>query len=231
MRWSDVDISFRPEDHSDTELSETNLPFIVKISIRRHKVAKTLTDSGASLNLMMRKTFIEMGLNLADLAAVHDMFHGIIPGQSYTPIRLIDLEVSYGIGENKRRDILTFVVASFNIGYKYILGRLFLLKFMAVIHIAYAMIKMSGPKGVITLKSDQRDALPCENATLTHNGKFSKKGVQDLATKMAKTHGGSTPSRIVAPSSREHTPTTSREEGYDGHLYIKPASHRSVGGR
>jgi hypothetical protein len=26
----------------------------------------------------MRKIFIEMGLNLADLTLVHDMFHGVI---------------------------------------------------------------------------------------------------------------------------------------------------------
>jgi hypothetical protein len=92
MRWSDVDISFRPEDHPDVELSDRNLPFIIKIPIGRYKVAKTLIDSGASLNLIMRKTFIEMGLNLA----VHDTFHGIIPGQSSTPVRRIDQEVSCG---------------------------------------------------------------------------------------------------------------------------------------
>jgi hypothetical protein len=67
MRWSDIDISFGTEDHPDAELSDRNLPFIIKILIRHHKVAKTLIDSGASLNLMMRKTFIEMGLNLANL--------------------------------------------------------------------------------------------------------------------------------------------------------------------
>jgi hypothetical protein len=38
-----------------------------------------LIDSGASLNLMMRKT-IEMGLNLADLTAMPDTFHVIILG-------------------------------------------------------------------------------------------------------------------------------------------------------
>jgi hypothetical protein len=80
MRWSDVGISFRPEDHLDMELSDRNLPFMVNIPIERHKVAKTLIDSGASLNLMMRKTFIEMGLNLAKLTPMHDTFHGIIPG-------------------------------------------------------------------------------------------------------------------------------------------------------
>jgi hypothetical protein len=45
-------------------------------------------------------------------------------------------------------------VASFDIGYNCILGSPFLLRFMAVIHTAYATIKMPGPKGVITLKSD-----------------------------------------------------------------------------
>jgi hypothetical protein len=108
MRWSDVDISFRPEDHLDAELIDRNLPFIVKILIGRHRVAKILIDSGASLNLMMRKTFIEMGLNLADLTPMHDTFHGIIPGQSSTPIDRIDLEVSCGTGENRSREMLTF---------------------------------------------------------------------------------------------------------------------------
>jgi hypothetical protein len=98
MRWSDAGISFRPGDHPDTELSDRNLPFVVKIPIGRHKLAKTLIDSAVSLNLMMRKTFIQMGLNLTELTPVHNTFHGIIPGQSSTPIRCIDLEVSLGIG-------------------------------------------------------------------------------------------------------------------------------------
>jgi hypothetical protein len=77
--------------------------------------------------------------------------------------------------ENKHREMLMFKVASFDIGYNYILRRPFLLKFTTVIHTAYATIKMPGPRGVITLKSDQRGALACENATLTHAGKLIKK--------------------------------------------------------
>jgi hypothetical protein len=56
-----------------------------------------------------------------------------------------------------------FEVASFDIGYNCILGRHFLLKFMAIIHNTYATMKMPGPQGVITIKSDQCDALACEN--------------------------------------------------------------------
>jgi hypothetical protein len=154
MRWSDEYISFGPEDHSDTKLSERNLPLIIKIPIGRHKVAKTLIDNGASLNLLMRKTFSEIGLKLSDLTPVHDTFHEIILGQASTPIGRIDLEVSCGTGENKRREMLMFEVASFDIRCNCILGRPFLLRFMAVIHTASATIKMPGPRGVITLKSD-----------------------------------------------------------------------------
>jgi hypothetical protein len=195
MKWSDDYITFRLQDHPVTELSERNLPLVVKILIRWHKVAKTLIDSRASLNLIMRRTFIEMGLNLSDLTPVHDTFHRVIPEQESTPIGRIDLEVSCGTGENKRWEMLTFEVASFDIGYNCILGRSFLLKFMAVIHTAYATVKMSGPRRVITLKLDQCDALACENATLTHAGRFDKEDAQKLAVKVAKTHEEEPPPR------------------------------------
>jgi hypothetical protein len=83
------------------------------------------------------------------------------------------------MGDNKRKKMLTFEVAGFDIGYNCILERSFLLKFMAVIHTAYAMMKMPDPKGVITIKADQRDALACENVTLTHAGRFSEKAAQE----------------------------------------------------
>jgi hypothetical protein len=175
MKWSNVSILFRPEDHPDTELFDRNLPFMVKIPIGQHKVAKTLIDNGASLNLMMRKTFIEMGLNLVELTPVHDTFYEIILGQLSTPIGCIDLEVSCVSGENKRREVLTFEVESFDIGYNCILGRPFLLKFMAIIHTTYTTIKMPRLKGIIILRLDQRDALTCENAALTYDRHFSEK--------------------------------------------------------
>jgi hypothetical protein len=62
--------------------------------------------------------------------------------------------MSCGTGDNKRKEILTFEVASFEIGYNCILGRPFLLKFMAVIHTACTTMKMPGPKGIITIKFD-----------------------------------------------------------------------------
>jgi hypothetical protein len=89
--------------------------------------------------------------------------------------------------------MLTFEVVNFDIGYNCILGRPFLLRFMVVIHTAYATIKVPGPRGVIILKSDQCDALACENAALTHVERFGEKEAQNLVAKVAKTHGGGTP--------------------------------------
>jgi hypothetical protein len=229
MRWSDDYITFGPEDHPVIELSERNLPLVIKISIGWHKVAKTLIDSGDSLNLIMRKTFIEMGLKLSNLTPVHDTFHEIILGQASTPIGRIDMQVSYGTGENKRRKMLTFEVASFDIGYNYILGRPFLLKFMAVIHTAYTTIKMPGPRGVITLKSDQCDALACENVALTHAGRFGEKEVQSLTAKVAKTHGGGSPAKTVmlGPSAGD-TPKTSVAKQKQSMMVTLASTQRTI---
>jgi hypothetical protein len=199
MRWSDIDISFVPEDHPEIELSDRNLPFMVKLPIGWYKVAKTLIDNKASLNLIMRKTFIEMGLNLKDLISVHDTFHGIISEQSSISIRGIDLEVSYGIGDNKRKEVLMFDVATYDIRYNCILRRPFLLKFMAVIHTAYATLKMHDPTDVITIKAHQRDALACENMILTYARRFGEKASQDEAAKVAKTHDGSASFKSPVP--------------------------------
>jgi hypothetical protein len=107
--------------------------------------------------------------------------------------------VSYGTRDNNRKEVLTFEVASFNIWYDCILGRPFLLKFVVVIYTAYATLKMPGPKGVITIKADQRDALACENATLKHDRQFCEKAAQEQAAKIAKTHDGSTSFKSLVP--------------------------------
>jgi hypothetical protein len=177
----------------------------------------------------MRKIFIEMDLNLAYLTPVHDTFHDVIPDQSSTPIGRIDLEVSCGPGENKRKEMLMFEVTNFDIRYNCILGRSFLLKFMAVIHTVYDIIKMPSLRGVFTIKADQQDVLACENASLSYVNRFGEKAVQEQATKVAKIKGDSTPSKISASK-----PPTGNSP------WIPPASkgtnmysstHRSEGGQ
>jgi hypothetical protein len=99
-----------------------------------------------------------------------------------------------------------FEVASFDIGYNCILGRHFLLRFMTVIHTAYATIKMPSPRGVITLKSDQRNALACENAALIHARRFGEKEAQVTPEPLAR----DTPKMHVAKKGTTVTPTSTQ---------------------
>jgi hypothetical protein len=63
----------------------------------------------------------------------------------------------------------------------------------------FAIIKMPRPKDVITIKADQRDALACENTSLSHGSQFGEKSAQEQAIKAAKIKGDNTPSKILAP--------------------------------
>jgi hypothetical protein len=197
---------------------------MIKLSIGRHMVAKTLVDNGASLNLIMRNTFIQMGLNLAVLTLVRDTFHSVILRQSSTPIECIDLKVSRESGDNRHREMLMFEAASFDISDNCILGRPFLLKFMMVIHTSYATMKMPDLKGIITINTDQQDALACENTLLSHVGRCGDMAAQEQAAKVVKIKGGSTPNKPSA--SKPPTGSTPRAPtGLKG-SYVASASNQ-----
>jgi hypothetical protein len=83
---------------------------------------------------------------------------------------------------------------------------------------------MPGLKGIITLKSDQRDALACENAALTYAGRFGEKEAQELAAKVAKTHRGSTPVKTVAP--KPPTDSTLRPPAEKKNTFMGSTSHQ-----
>jgi hypothetical protein len=127
--------------------------------------------------------------------------------------------------------MLSFEVVNFDIGYNCILRRPFLLKFMAVIYTAYATIKMTRPKCIIVLKSDQRDALACENALLTHTGRFGEKEAQELATKVAKALGGSTPIITATPKPPgvdTHRPPVEKKSIFMGSTSNQPIADQPV---
>jgi hypothetical protein len=69
-------------------------------------------------------------------------------------------------------------------------------------------MKMTGPKGVITIKADQLDALASKNASLSHAGCFSDKVIQDQE---AKTQAGNAPQKTSTskPSPTSSTPQAS----------------------
>jgi hypothetical protein len=60
-----------------------------------------------------------------------------------------------------RTEKIVFDTVKMSLPYNGILGRPVLAKFMAASHYAYNVIKMPGPMGVLTIKSNQKDAIIC----------------------------------------------------------------------
>ena len=68
----------------------------------------------------------------------------------------------FGDSSNYRKDTLTFEVVGLKGSYHAILGRLCYAKFMAIPNNTYLKLKMSGPRGVITMGSAFQRAYECK---------------------------------------------------------------------
>ncbi|XP_020161788.1 uncharacterized protein [Aegilops tauschii subsp. strangulata] len=103
----------------------------------------------------------KLGLEAKNLEPTRTIFHGIVPGLSCSPIGRVPLSVLFGDSDHFRRELLWFEVVDLTSAYHALLGRPALAKFMAVPHYAYLKMKLSGPKGLITITGDYRKSLEC----------------------------------------------------------------------
>nr|CAH66280.1 OSIGBa0116O04.2 [Oryza sativa] len=126
------------------------------------KANESLIDGGSALNILFAKTLDDMQIPRTELKPSNAPFHGVIPGLFSTPLGQITLPVTFGTRENFRTENVCFEVADFETGYHAILRRLALAKFMDVPHYTYMMMKMPGPRGVISLRSDIKQAVTCD---------------------------------------------------------------------
>ena len=88
------------------------------------------------------------------------MFQGVNLGRR-RPKGKNTLPVTFGGELNYRTEKIVFDVVDLPLPYNGILGRPALAKFMAASHYAYNTLKMPGPLGVITIPSDEKDAIIC----------------------------------------------------------------------
>jgi hypothetical protein len=79
-------------------------------------------------------------------------FHGIVPGSANYPLGWIALDVCFGNRQNYRKEKLNFEVMDWPSQYHMILGQPAFLCFMAVPHYTYLVLKMPGPRRIITVK-------------------------------------------------------------------------------
>jgi hypothetical protein len=109
-------------------------------------------DAGSGINLIYAKTLRAMHISLEFLKPTDCSFHGIVPGSANYPLGWIALNVCFGNRQNYRREKLDFEVMDWPSQYHAILGRPAFSRFMAVPHYMYLVLKMPGPKGIITVK-------------------------------------------------------------------------------
>jgi hypothetical protein len=125
-------------------------------------------DGGSSLSILYAHTLHLLGIRLDQLRPSLTSFHGVPQGKRVQPLGQIDLPVWFGTLDNFRKETLNFEVVGFRGTYHAILGRTSYAKFIAVPNYTYLMIKMSGPKGVISVGSSIEHAFDCDIECVEH---------------------------------------------------------------
>jgi hypothetical protein len=162
LDWSDKPITFDQGDHPDYVPSPGRYPLVVDPVIGNARLTKVLIDGGSSLNIIYVETLRLLGIDLSMIRAGAAPFHGIVLGKRVLPLEQLDLPVFFGTPSNFRRETLTFEVVEFRGTYHAVLGRPCYTKFMVVPNYTYLKLKISGPKGIITVGSTYRHAYECD---------------------------------------------------------------------
>jgi hypothetical protein len=152
LHWSEQPIEFSRDDHPITVPRTGNAHLVLKAQIGTYDVDRVFMDAGSGINLIYAKTLWAMHISLEFLKPTDCSFHGIVPGSANYPLGRIALNVCFGNRQNYRREKLDFKVMDWPSQYHAILGRPAFSRFMVVPHYTYLVLKMPGPKGIITVK-------------------------------------------------------------------------------
>jgi hypothetical protein len=119
----------------------------------------------SSINLLYRTSMEKLGIPEIQLKPTKLTFHGIVPGHSCTPMGRIELEVLFSGKDNHHHEPIWFEVVDLNSPYHALLGRPTLAKFMAVPHYAYLKMKLTAPRGVITVTGCYKKSIECARSS------------------------------------------------------------------
>jgi hypothetical protein len=163
LNWSEQPITWSRADHAPRIEYPGRVALVVKPKVGDYWLSKTLMDGGSSINIMYYDTFKRLGLSDSIVEPTAVTFHGIVPGRKAYPIGKVSLPVTFGTPSNYRTERIQFELVNFRSSYHCVLGRQAFAKFMAASHYAYNMMKIPGPRGIITVRGDPDAALACED--------------------------------------------------------------------
>ena len=120
-------------------------------------------DGGSDLNLIYQDTVRKMGIDPTKISHSNTTFKGVTSGLEAHCTGSLLLEVIFGFPDNFRSEKLTFHIASYQNGYQALLGREPFARFNAIPHYASLMLKMPGPRGIITVNGNIERSLRAED--------------------------------------------------------------------
>ena len=136
-----------------------------------YHLTRVLMDGGSSLNLIYQDTVRRMGIDPSRISQSNTTFEGVIPGVAARARGSVVLEVTFGSPGNSRSEELLFTIAPFQSGYHALLGRTAFARFNALPHYGYLILKMPGPRGVITVNGNtERSSRVEEHAAALADG-------------------------------------------------------------
>jgi hypothetical protein len=162
LNWSHTKTNFNRYDHPASVPSAGRYPLIVDPTIRSLQVTRCLLGRGSGLNILFLKTFNAMKIPIDELRPSIAPLQGFIPTVSMLLVGQITLPVTFGTLKNYKTERLCFEVLDIEAPYHAILGRPGILKFMAVPHYAYLLLKIPRPAGVLTVCGNTLRAYECE---------------------------------------------------------------------
>ena len=162
LSGSESCITFTRADHPCQIPRPGHAALVLEAQIGGFEMSRVFMDGGSGINLMFASTLAAMRIPQCSLEQSDTTFHGIVPGKGIFPLGKIGLDVIFGKPDNFRQERLEFEVVDWPSQYHAILGRVAFARFLAVPHYAYLLLKMPGPRGVITVhgsftRSDQCD--------------------------------------------------------------------------
>ena len=125
------DVVFRGRESIGVH-APTEDPLVITATIGPATVHKVLVDNGSSVNILFKKAFDQMKLEMKDLKPCEGWIRGF-NGASTALMGYVELSVTLGEGECQRVRILPFVVLHVESPYNAFLGRLALEKFRSCI--------------------------------------------------------------------------------------------------
>jgi hypothetical protein len=152
LHWFEQPIEFNREDHPITVPRPGNAPLVLKSQIGGYDVDRVFMDAGSGINLVYTKILRAMHISLEFLKPIDCSFHRIVLGSANYPLGQIALDVCFGNRQNYRTEKLDFEVMDWPSQYHAILGQSVFSRFMAVPHYTYLVLKMPGPREIITVK-------------------------------------------------------------------------------